>query len=113
MRADADLEPRRSDRGKFGSRQILLAEMDEVRALIDRLPPIVVDHQLASMRGAKPNRRFNLGADDASRLVLDSELHQPEPKGQETGEPIRIGEDGIERIEADQSGRATGIDQEA
>jgi hypothetical protein len=56
---------------------------------------------------AKRDRLFNLGADGVSRLVLDAELHQLEPKGQETGEPLRIGEDGVEGIEAAQSGSAT------
>ena len=113
MGADADLHVCGSDGGKVRFRQILLAEMDEARARVDRFAPIVVDHELATMRGAERDCFFDLGADNGFRPILQAKLHQPDAVRQKTGEPVRIGEDRIKRIEADHGRARTGTGQEA
>ena len=68
----------------------------------DGFAPIVVDYELAPMRRAKCCGFLNLGADDARVLILDAKLHQSDALRQKAGEPIRVGDDGVEGIECGQ-----------
>ena len=62
MGADAELEACGFDGGEIGARQILLAEMHEVGAEIDRLTPIVVDDELAAVGRHNFECSRNLGS---------------------------------------------------
>ena len=100
--ADADPHVRGPDGGEVGFSQILLAEMHERDAGGDGLAPIVVDDKLAPVRCAKCCGFLDLGADDARVLILDAELHESDALRQKAGEPIRVGDDGVEGIECGQ-----------
>ena len=54
------------------------------------------------MRGAERDRPFDFRGDYGFGPVLDAKLHQLDAEGQKAGEPIRIGKDRIEGIEANQ-----------
>jgi len=99
--ADADPHAGAPNGGKIGARQVLLAEMHEVRSRCDGLAPIVVDHELAAMVGAQCDRLIDPGAHGAGRPVLDAELRELDALGQEASQPISVGNDGIEWIEVD------------
>ena len=71
---------------------------------VDGLAPIIVDHELAVMHRAEPHGPFDLSLHHAARLVLDAQLHQSDATREQAGEPIGVGNDGIEGIEADQGG---------
>src|SRR5262245_6040744 len=75
--------------------------MNETRAGIDRLAPIVVDHELAAMCCAKSNCVLDLSAKNFGSFILDAELHELDAGGHKPGKPLGVGNDGIEGIETE------------
>ena len=53
MRRDAEFYSRAADRGKVSRIEIALAEMDEIAAGVDRLPPIIIDDEFCAVLLAK------------------------------------------------------------
>ena len=108
MCADADLDIRSSDSAEIGGDEVLLAEMHEVRAEVDRLAPIVVDDELAAMHRAESDCSLDLTLHDAMGFVFDAELNQLDTAREQPGKPVGVGDDGVEGIEADQGGARPG-----
>jgi hypothetical protein len=74
--------------------------MNEVAALLDRQPPVVVDHQLAAVLGADRLGRADLGSERCLvPVVLDAQLHQLDPKRHQPCQPVAAADDQVERIE--------------
>ena len=101
VRTDAKLDVGIADCLKVCSSEVFLAEMYEVRPRFDRLTPVVVDHQLAFVRGAKGERLVDLRAHHTGAALLDAELHEFDAFGQKPCQPVSVRHDGVERIEAD------------
>src|SRR5690606_21623007 len=76
--------------------EILLTEMDKIAVEVDRLPPVIIDHELRAVDGAQVAAARNLPADFGFRTVLGAQLHQPHAEGQHAFQPFRILEDRIE-----------------
>ena len=80
--------------GGVGAVQILLPEVDEIDALIERRLPMIVDHQLRAVAGA-----HGLGGGDLAGHVLgralETQLHQAQALRHQPGDHRRIGQDGI------------------
>ena len=77
MRADTERDPGVANRGEVGAVQILLAEMHEPDRLLDRRPPMVVQHQQGTMRGAGVAGVADLAAQRRPVGLLGAELDQP------------------------------------
>jgi hypothetical protein len=50
---------------------------------------------------AKSNCVLDLSAKNFGSLILDAELHELDASGHKPGKPLGVGNDGIERIEAE------------
>ncbi len=87
-------------RGQVGGGEVLLAQVHEVGAGVERLAPVVVDDELAAVAPAGVHRHCDLAGDHLGRRVLDPELDGPDAQRQETGEPGRVRNDRVEHVEA-------------
>ena len=98
--ADAEARALAMDQGHVGTGQILLAEMDIVRAQLQRLAPVVVDDQLATGARADLEALGDLAANALGRRVLEAELDGAHAERHQPPEPGDIGHDRIEDVEA-------------
>jgi hypothetical protein len=53
------------------------------------------------MHCAKSSCVLDLSADNFASLILDAKLHKLDAETQKPGEPLSVGDDGIEGIEAE------------
>ena len=95
MGRDPDPQPRPPDRGDVGAVKILLPQMDEIAAELDRLAPVVVDDQRCAMFAAQLAAERDLGHQRGAGPVLDADLDQPHPKGQQPAQPVGAVEHGV------------------
>src|SRR5690606_37304236 len=91
-----DAQARAPDRGEVGLGEVLLAEVDPLRALVDRDPPVVVDHERGAMAAREREALADLGAQLGLGAVLDAQLHELDAQRQHAREPVGAVEDGIE-----------------
>ena len=70
--------------------------MDEARAAIDGLAPIIVDHQLAAGGAANAKRAGDCIGDCGGGSVFHAQLDELDAEAGETSGPFRIRHDGIE-----------------
>jgi hypothetical protein len=75
--------------------------------------PVVINHELATTRCAKSNCVLDLSAKNFGSLILDAELHELDAGGHKPGKPLRVGNDGIEGIEAEHGAPKRSRRQEA
>ena len=83
----------------IGVIQIVLAEMDPGRALVDRDAPIVVDDQRRARLRADRQRFAGLARDRGLVLVLDAQLDEPRADADEPRDPGRAVDDRVEGVE--------------
>lgn len=99
MGAESELQPGGTDGAEIGLGKILLAQMDEVAALLDRQTPKVVDDQLAAMGRADRFGNADLVSDILVASFLDPELHQLDAERHQAFDPSGAVDDEVERVE--------------
>src|SRR5689334_6803505 len=99
MGADAEARTLRLDRRHVRIGEILLTKVDVVCAERQRLPPVVVDDELATVAGADLKALADLAADPVGQGVLEAELDRLDPQGNNALEPSDVGNDGVENVE--------------
>jgi hypothetical protein len=90
------LDAREFDRLKIGISKVVLAEMYEVDAGIERNFPAVIENKLAVIFAANVEGASRLRRDFARRMVLDPELHELHAERHDALEPTDVGHDRVE-----------------
>src|SRR6478672_10824007 len=99
MRADTELDAGRSDGVEVSAGEVSLAEMYEVGTEVDRLTPIVVDHELATLRRSHSKGSCDLSLERSRLRLLDAKLNELCALARDAGNPGGVGKYGIKRIE--------------
>src|SRR6476646_1227249 len=99
MRADTEFDAGRFDGVEVRDGEVSLTEMWEVGTEIDRLAPIVVDHELAAMGRCGGERLCDLGFDRVRWGTFDAKLNELCALASDASNRGGIGKNGIKRIE--------------
>lgn len=99
MGGEAKPQPGGVDGGNVGLRKVLLSEMHEVAGFFDGDLPVVVDDELAGVRGASGLGAADLVAQAVFRHVLHAQLHEFDADGHEAVDPVGAVDDEVEGIE--------------
>ncbi len=87
MGREAQFQPGAADRGDVGGIQILLPQMEPVRALIHGDLPVVIHHQRGTVLAREDQALADFSAQGGVVHVLEAQLHQFDAKGQGAFQP--------------------------
>src|SRR5262249_13439027 len=93
---DAEFEPGSPDRGRICLFEIALAEMDEPRAAVDGVLPIIVHDKLATIAFASFKRAPDRRRDLRGGCLLHTQLNELHANRGEALNPREVRDDGIE-----------------
>lgn len=95
----AELQPGTADGRQVSNCEILLAEMNEIAALIDRDLPVIIDDQLAVMASAHHFRPPDMLPQRRSTDILHPQLHQTYSDRHQKFDPVGAIDDQVKGIE--------------
>ncbi len=104
---DAESEALPAYGGEIRRVEVLLPEVDPLRALVDRRAPVVVDDQRRAGLAADGERVAGFPREDRPVGVLDPELDQLRADPDQTADPGGAVDDGVEGVEGHERSPST------